>query len=1376
MGILLQLGLGLLPGAVGALAFLVRRRAFGVRQIVTVLLLFGLSGGMITAGVLQLPGQEKPHRQASKRELLAFANALYLEGDRESAEEVLEVYSRAYGYDNQCRLLTARIFLAEGSYDRAAGLYACLEDEEDLSVSAREVQYARGKASHSEAALAMLRYLQDMGENPGDYGYAEDSYRTLSAAADMDLSLVLRDIRIEVEDAYDLEEGAIRDCAALLADMKDQEAGVWEEEQARRCRRVFSGLEEEAAGLLELSCVRRARLEIYVRDGDFDKVTKNLGETSTYHELMLAAELYMGGMVEASDFPESFQSVDSDAAREVKRQLKAVLNANRKGTSVQERKAMKARVAALETQLGAPELAVLKSRLQEQAAEAGEDSSKVYLELARVETYFGNETAADTCLGNAVYASQNCGDDNYAYAMGQIAGVIEGKGDLEDIKCVPDYVDTVMRNALTVDVEEILAVNTAANMAEQAAEEEAADADGRQDAGRETEEEDSAAVGGMAGYHGFPQTVADYVSRARSAISIGSIDTEQFERISAKVQISSDYINDTKELKNALQVYDCGAQITEFSLEKIEYAGSNILLCCDVSGSMSDSMGDLKDAVKTFIRDRNQDEQLAVVTFHSEIAASGGFGATDEEILALAEDMRAGGGTDMFSAVMNCLGGFPGGRGENNVLILMTDGQDGGMHSSQEIEEQIGGLAREKGVTIYTIGLGTSVDTEYLTTIADSGSGSFVYVSASDSLNSFYDMLHEQLYNRYRLTYQAQDTMTMRGRTLEVALPEENVRASRTYHLTEDGDAGGALSITRGISVSGMSPRYLYKGLQDVRVELRGTGFRKESTVSVKLHGTLDYTISAEYVSEEAYALTIPAEVAVGSYNVEVSIDGQRTVLQNGFSVITRGNEKTTAFGKYVFTSGEKIENADGSWLLRDGVQMNGWLRFKGDVRLTGDIENGGSIRVTENDGSYVEFHTATAEGLGALLARKGVSLDIPALYSFTLYRDGEMVDDIQTGALAVFQVLRFDSPSVQLHPDSIRLNYKTGSTILPYQENILKACGAKELFQFSVDGTAQITDRNVGLILDASYKDADSQNYNRTLNLFNAPVYFNGSVKVKLDTIKNEYTLGAMVHLAFFAEQSGIGAEISWKGLTVDAVKLEAKLAEGIKLPTTIPITANDFGFQVSDIQQALESGRFTSLVFEGSVSLSSEKLSHYFPKLKDFVGDITVLAMPDTTASFRISPFRVEAGATLVFLDEITLAEAGLKLGGFEYTNEMLDLEDEEVQGVNASLKLGLLWDSADGRVKVDVSGRGELDAHSRFVGVCLNGTAKVDVKWWLFNFESKKEGDICLGLYTTHAGKQEFVLVTKYEESGGKIKGNFYYIDENGYAGEDKGYLCR
>ena len=87
--------------------------------------------------------------------------------------------------------------------------------------------------------------------------------------------------------------------------------------------------------------------------------------------------------------------------------------------------------------------------------------------------------------------------------------------------------------------------------------------------------------------------------------------------------------------------------------------------------------------------------------------------------------------------------------------------------------------------------------------------------------------------------------------------------------------------------------------------------------------------------------------------------------------------------------------------------------------------------------------------------------------------------------------------------------------------------------------------------------------------------------------------------------------------------------------------------------------------------------------------MGNVSLLEMPDTTASIRVCPFTMEASATLKFLSEIKLAEAGVKLGNFDYTNSLLQLDNVNVNGLSASLKEGLMWNSADGRVSIDVSG---------------------------------------------------------------------------------------
>lgn len=55
-----------------------------------------------------------------------------------------------------------------------------------------------------------------------------------------------------------------------------------------------------------------------------------------------------------------------------------------------------------------------------------------------------------------------------------------------------------------------------------------------------------------------------------------------------------------------------------------------------------------------------------------------------------------------------------------------------------------------------------------------------------------------------------------------------------------------------------------------------------------------------------------------------------------------------------------------------------------------------------------------------------------------------------------------------------------------------------------------------------------------------------------------------------------------------------------------------------------------------------------------------------------------------------------------------------------------------------------------------------------------ESSQSGEAALGLYTTHDDKKQLVFAFRYQDSKGKTKGNFYYIDENGKCGKNNGVL--
>ena len=1392
MNIYFQIGTGLILGAVLTTVLLIKRKAFCVKYILLNLLLVISCGVFLYAGIKQAASNGVSVSQISKKEMMTFANALYAEGAYEDALEVAGEYGAVHGYDDECRKLEARIYLAQGDYVRADGIYRHLSKEDVLCQE--ELQFVSERKNTNAGDLAIMDYLIDSGEKIEDYGFTQTSFQKIQSSLQEDPRDIVAEICTSIGQEYEVD-GATDSCAkAVYAISAAYEPFKMEEtiSGSSKYRRAFDKAQKENPDLFSVDCVKKAQLKANVLSGNFERIVERLDQSSSYHELMVAAELYMGGFVKKTHFPADYQNISRADANAVNNQMNRIYSRSA-GISVQEKKKLKERVDAVAAQLKDPSLVAVKEQLLKAAeTEAGTDQTKVCLELAKIENYFQNETATDRYLNEAIYHSQDCEDDTYTSAMAQIISVInnDASDETENIKNVSEYVQMVLDHSMTLDIPAMI------SPAEQ------------------SDSMESTAEGEEAASFDFAQTAVDYVSRAKSAVSIGKIDTSAFEHITAEVQISSDDTDpkdqtiQIEDLKQSLQVFDCGSKIEDFTLSKIDYSASNILLCCDVSGSMEESIQNLRDAVAEFITDKNPEEQIAITTFNSSIVQTSTFGTPDEQLLEMAESMSASGETDMYSAVVNCMDSFSNKAGENNVLILMTDGQDGNSKSRDEIYREIGGLAEDKNVSVYTMGLGSEVDTEYLSAIAASANGDFVYISDSASLVSFYEMLHGQMYHQYKLSYDALDTMTMSDRLLEVTLPLKNVGDSKIYSLNNNSEESdyadetdsaregtGGQDILQGMSIVGMSPKHMYKGQQNVEVRLKGTGFSKDSNASVKLNGNIDYTIETKYVDEETYQMTIPASIATDTYNVEVTINGKKTVLQDGFAVLVHGNEQKTAYGPYVFTSTEKFQNASGGYTLRGGVEMNGWLHFKGDVELSGDIENGSSITVLDEKGSYVEFDQAVAEGAAHFLAEQGISINLPALHTFHLYNDPlhlfdydkYKADDISIGLLKIHQIMNFDSPVIRIYPNSIGLYYTTGTTDLPYQDTILnKYSNNEKIFKVDLNGSAQITNKKIGLVIDLSYAENEyshsvnlDKNRNQIICLFNSPIYFNGSVKVKVNTIKEEYSLGAMVRFAFIADQSGVGLDIQWKGRTVDAVKFSLDLRQGKKLLLAgmIPIEANNFSFQVSDVKKFLETGNFWGLKFKGSLDLSSGKVKEYFPKVAEHLGkykDFALFKMPDTTASIRLSPIQLEADAKLQFLGIITLLEAGLKIGEFNYTNELLDLDSTSVNGISASLKEGVSWESSNKNAKLEMTGTGEFSGHSRFLGLTYTGNYLISFDWWVLHMGKNKDGKATFGLYTRHDGKKELVAAYKYEDKKGKIRGNFYYVDEDWNFGSVKDFL--
>lgn len=97
-------------------------------------------------------------------------------------------------------------------------------------------------------------------------------------------------------------------------------------------------------------------------------------------------------------------------------------------------------------------------------------------------------------------------------------------------------------------------------------------------------------------------------------------------------------------------------------------------------------------------------------------------------------------GTEIAGAVTRAVAEFGEiSPSDKNYIILLTDGMPSVYDPAAE--KQAVELAKRKGITIFTIGLGKQIDTEYLFNIAEDTNGQFFQASNADALENIYDKI-----------------------------------------------------------------------------------------------------------------------------------------------------------------------------------------------------------------------------------------------------------------------------------------------------------------------------------------------------------------------------------------------------------------------------------------------------------------------------------------------------------------------------------------------------------------------------------------------------------------------------------------------------------
>jgi VWFA-related protein len=222
-----------------------------------------------------------------------------------------------------------------------------------------------------------------------------------------------------------------------------------------------------------------------------------------------------------------------------------------------------------------------------------------------------------------------------------------------------------------------------------------------------------------------------------------------------------------------------GFQPTGTSLE--------LVLAVDVSGSMTDAMDDVKQAVKTFLAARGPTDQVTLVAFNDAMFTLARRESNPAARARAVDRLSPWGSTALYDVIvrsLDLLSRQPGRR----ALVVFSDGDD---QASQASFAEVERLVREGDATVFMVGLGRGATNdalkEKMEQLALASGGRALLVDRSDRLGDSFAAIVEELSNQYMLGFAPKQDGRWHRIEVEVPNTRHRVRARQGYQAPAGG-------------------------------------------------------------------------------------------------------------------------------------------------------------------------------------------------------------------------------------------------------------------------------------------------------------------------------------------------------------------------------------------------------------------------------------------------------------------------------------------------------------------------------------------------------------------------------------------------------------
>jgi len=150
----------------------------------------------------------------------------------------------------------------------------------------------------------------------------------------------------------------------------------------------------------------------------------------------------------------------------------------------------------------------------------------------------------------------------------------------------------------------------------------------------------------------------------------------------------------------------------DISLFKEEDIPMSVAVLIDRSGSMQDKLDRVHAAAMTFIRENNDDDETALVSFGDSVTVDQRLTANADKLSRALGQIRATGDTALYDAILVASEYLEReGTRDKKVLLVISDGED---NKSSNSLKQVLKTMKESKIIVYTIGLVRSRIGDYL--------------------------------------------------------------------------------------------------------------------------------------------------------------------------------------------------------------------------------------------------------------------------------------------------------------------------------------------------------------------------------------------------------------------------------------------------------------------------------------------------------------------------------------------------------------------------------------------------------------------------------------------------------------------------------------